>query len=781
MSTEGGSTTCWYLYRSHRRAASDRSDEARQATAIESALRAAHGANVHLRLSLERAPEPQLHAGVDGMAGRRWFERAFALTYAPGEWRRAPPIAPDPGGVRWQGRRTGFPGEREAPPPALGSLLSAFDAALAALGGRVRLEVGLRPVPARRWPGLDRWLALDRRPGLAEPPRAGPRRPTRAGLVELRPSPPSLLWAGSIDLWQREAERAVRPGSPLPLSASAFRTAATALDGAPWRFAPRRADRPRAFHSLFADRELLAWMPNPERTVARAGGSCSGGVPLGRCETGSVAVLPVEPGQGRHFVVVGETGTGKSSLMVSLALRAGRAGGVVLLDPLGETAEAVAAQLRRAGRPFRWIGPAAPDAEANALGGLNRALDGDPVRAQRELEAIVGALRRVRTARYAEAAYWGPRIEEMLLLAVRAAGSIAGGTLEDAYRLLARLGSGRTVLPAEARAEVEELTARVRDRPDDAEGARRLLFEIVRDPSLRRLLCSRTPTLAIAELVAPGRFAVVSGHAAEVGETTARHLLSMYLALVWSELLSRPGAPKTFVLLDEAQWFANEGLGELLRLARRRNVHVGLATQSLASLEPGIREAVRTNVADLVVFRSGSEEARELTRGIPALAPEQLVALPRGQAAVLLGKGEELRWVHTAWLPDSDARRGLDPPPSPTEAGPRPERAPGPPDRIGLPGGARSPAAGWLAAKARAPDPTGLVEVRLAELRRLEGMDDRAIRALGGELGRAGALVRSQRGRDGPVWWVDPTRLGPGPEGTDGVDRPARSPSSQPL
>jgi Helicase HerA, central domain len=750
-----------------------RPEAARLAPALEGALRAAHGADVRLELRLARHPAPELSVSFDRPAGRRWFERAFVGTYPSGAWRRQSRHEGPADPLRWEGRRVGLPGEVGPSPPERGALLGAFDAALAAWGGCASLTATFRPVPRSRLAGLERWFSHG--PSPAGPGIPSPRTKGLARTADPRPpAPDPWLWSASLDLRSERTPRATESDS------ATFRSAGSALDGRPWEFSPAPTDRPPKIRSLFTDRELLAWLPGPEQLFGPATSRpAAGDVPLGRDLLGQPTSLPVDPGEGRHFALLGETGMGKSSLLVAIATRAARRGGVVLLDPLGETAELLARELRRSGRSYRWISPTAEGVEANALAGLHDALAVEPVRGQQLLEAIVQALRRVRSGRYVASPFWGPRLEEMLVLAVRAAG-VAEGTLEDAHDLLTRAGTGRRIGPERRLPEVAELAERVVDRPDDAEGARRLLREIVGNPTLRRLLCSRAPVLRFDELVAPDAVVLVSGDAATVGEGTARYLLASYLALLWAELLRRPGRPKTFVLLDEAQWFAHEGLNELLRLARRRNVHVGLATQSLASLEESVREAVRTNVADLVVFRSGAEEARDLARAIAGLEPEQLVALPRGRAAVLLGKGERLAWVRTAVLPGDpracDALGGVGGAAS----------APEPPavlreEPLTEPGATESALLARWGSPSAPRDLSGLVEVRVAELRRLERLDEPAIRALGGRLGRSRALVRSEHGPLGAVWWVDPARLAPAPVRPVAAGRRDGSSSAQHL
>ncbi len=553
------------------------------------------------------------------------------------------------------------------------------------------------------------------------------------------------------------------------------------LDGAGIRFSPFRSPPFPSSRILLAEGELAALLPARDGRAPRPSPppGILPGLALGRQVDGAPVGLPVDPDQGRHLAIVGETGMGKSSLLVDLATRAARLGGVVILDPLGETAERVRAELSTRTDPVVWIAPGEDPPTLNALEGISPVGGTDPVLAERRIDDIVHALRRVRAGRYSDSSFWGPRLEEMLGRAVRAAAALPGGTLVDAHTLLATMGRTRQVIPPEAREPLRELADRMRERPEDAEGARRLLYDVVRNPTLAGMLCARSPTVTAPQLVAPGSMVVVSGAAARVGESTARYLFAVYLALLWSALLARPTPSKTFVLLDEAQWFAHESLSEMLRLARRLNVHVVVATQSLASLPDGVRDAVWTNVADIVAFRGSPEEARELARVGNGVSPETILALPRGDAMVFVGKGESVHRLRTVRLPASRPHASA-PPVSPPgrDGGDRrppiiPHSSAAPPSSAassssGPPPLDRSAVLESLRAEARRTAPDGLVEFSVTGLRSRGGLEgERLLRSLGAELGRAGAIVRTTRGPGGTVWWVDPRRIPANSPGRD--------------
>ncbi|MCI4373154.1 MAG: DUF87 domain-containing protein [Thermoplasmata archaeon] len=519
--------------------------------------------------------------------------------------------------------------------------------------------------------------------------------------------------------------------------------------------------------------ELVSLWPSPECSV----GTAETGpldprriLPLGRTTDGIVTGPFIEPHQGRHLAVLGETGMGKSSLLVALARRELRESGGVVFDPLGETVRVLRDELgREERRRCLWVGPDGLEIGLNALEGIGE-FD-DPVRSERRLNDLVHALRRVRAGRYTDSAYWGPRLEEMVTRALRAAAALPEGTLSDAYTLLATSTRLGRPIPPPASEAVRELADRIRDRPDDADGARRLLHEVVRSPVLARMLCAPRPTLRTRDLVSAGRIVLISGDAGRVGESTARYLLSVLLALVWSELLSRQETPKTFVILDEAQWFSHDSLAEMLRLGRRKNVHVVVATQAIASLPESVGDAVWTNVSDFVAFRGSPEEAREFARLAPGVPASALLSLPRGEAAVLMGKGESVRWVRTVRLPGRQK-------PVEAEAPIRSDRCAGLVEEVTdeFSGPPELPVDRVLEELVRVGADAGEATsfaVDLSDLRQRVDPGGEMVRRAGSLLSKFGALSRVDRSQGGHRWVIDRRRL------REVVSRPTEAPAPE--
>jgi energy-coupling factor transporter ATP-binding protein EcfA2 len=752
--------------------------------AVTDALRSGHGLRRAFEMEILSGPHLAVTWRAFDPGSARWFSRIAVLVYAAHQWERvvANPEDPAVASRSWTARRA-----QEWPEPLIpAGANSALDSLVAVLraspsGARLRLLAIPLPAPTPGW-----WTSP-----LPEP--------TRSRTIDARRSADVVRDPGSSPgstpptrplFWRLRATLEMHSGSPASRAAIDLGAALAAASRTPRGnglvFRPRRPPRwvrPVGSDSMIvALEELAAMWPSPGCDVGvgeRLEDDRRQVLALGRTSDGVVTGPPFEPHQGRHLAVLGETGMGKSSLLVALACRTLRESGGVVFDPLGETVRSIRNELGSAERRrCLWVAPDAPGVGLNALEGIG-AVD-DPVRSERRLNDLVHALRRVRAGRYSDSGYWGPRLEEMVTRALRAAAALPDGTLLEGHTLLATSTRLGRPIPLPASEAVRELADRIRDRPEDADGARRLLHEVVRNPVLARMLCDPRPSVRTRDLVASERIVLISGDAARVGESTARYLLSVLLALVWSELLSRTETSKTFVVLDEAQWFSNDSLAEMLRLGRRKNVHVVLATQAIASLPETVAEAVWTNVSDFVAFRGSPEEAREFARAAPGVPAEALLSLPRGEAALLLGKGESVRWVRTVRLPGSRATELAEPsvpavPPFQRPAGANDDTEPKPTpetptfDRV-------FEELVRIGADGREGEP---LVVDVSELRRRFDPEGESVRRVGSLLSKAGALSRVDRSEGGHRWVIDRARLSemvPRPTATSSAEAASRLP-----
>jgi hypothetical protein len=748
----------------------DRYEEERFRDRLRSALRAAAGLGVALRLDWDSGPRGTLRLTVPDAPGGAWFRHVLAPAYGHDRWR---PVRPGERSDEGTLRLGALAGSNALPlpfavdrPPWCEVVLQGLSAAPSGVTVEWDVEPGAIPPPVGR-------LEPSEPSGpVRSVPLTAPERAVRDRTDERRRG---AVWVVRVRL------RATRVGfEPSPLAidqVGRLIEAATRLEGGNGirfvRPVPLLRRRPPAL--LFSEPELVGLLPTPWAHVppSRPQVPVRPGLPVARTGMGERVCLPVEPDEGRHLVVLGETGMGKSTLLTRALTAAVSRGSVVVLDPVGDVGRRFLSGLEASARARAvWISPTHSPLGINALSPEGPAeLRGGPGPVPNEL---VAALRRVRGQRYSEGGFWGPRIEEVLHAALTLARSIPDGTLVDAYELVAAeaCGTGRRPSARHERA-LRSFEARVADRPEEVAGARRVLGEVARDPVLRTMLCAPSARYRLREALRPGAITVVTAEAGTVGESTARAFLGLELALLWASLLARPSPTKLFLALDEAQWYAHDALLELLRLGRRANVHVLTTTQSLRSLPEEVREALLTNAADLVLFRGDPESAREFARWRSDLTVDRLLQLERGQAAFLLGKASAMEFGRTEPLPPvPEAEERLV-----EVARSSAERwgAPGPGDPEGEAHGTPVDLLERLRThieSARAAAAPGAAQVELGRLREECAATPEALRRLGGDLKAAGVLLRSYASPHGTVWELaPPVPAGPAERAGDAAPR----------
>lgn len=380
----------------------------------------------------------------------------------------------------------------------------------------------------------------------------------------------------------------------------------------------------------------------------------------GRDSTGSptdVRVLPAD--LLRHALVIGPSGTGKTTLLAHLARELAQQGhGVSVIDPHGTLVQALARTL-----------PAHREGDADLLRFSNTdypiCLNPFNVRPGHEAVAADELVEIVQRVYGRE--YWGPLLDLVLRHAAMATMELGGSLIESA-RLLDDPWFREQALVRLQNAETVRFLSQL---SDGGSYDRRILPAVHRlqrllaTPWLRNIVGQRGPGLDFADLFDRRRLALfdLSG----IGTTNARLLGSLILLMIRQATLSRfsPGkaiGPRHFVLVDEASWFISRTVGELFDQARKFGIGVILAVQRHGQLAPeDVRDAVLANAGTLLTFRiSDQEEARFLKRRTASerIEASDLQHLPRYEAYVqLTHEGDRLE---PAWL------RTPQPPPEPT-------------------------------------------------------------------------------------------------------------------
>ncbi len=522
---------------------------------------------------------------------------------------------------------------------------------------------------------------------------------------------------------------------------------------------------------LLVASELVLWLPEPDPPF----------VPLSPSPSSSEVSLrlPTPPGfppvgwvldrsEGHHALLLGETGMGKSTLLASLAQAVVRTDvTLIVVDPLGSLAHRLLAQFRPERRSRVQV--LAPLSAPAALDPLASLPGEDAARRSRRVSELITVLRQVRSERYGDTLFWGPRIEGILQRALSLLAETPGAGLAEAERLLS---DPRRWSPASGglSSRQEELHQELLREPEEnRQGARRLLQEITLSPPLAAMLGGPGPG-QLASLVRPGTVLLCDLERPFVGERVSSYLGGVLLSLLWSYLVERKETTPVVLLLDEVQGYPTAALAEMLSQGRHYHLHVLAATQSLGALGPDLRQALLSNARDWFLFRGTPGDLRWLEETVPG-SGRVVLHLPRGEARAFLGKGERIvsvaleppaplapERVARVWREATERCReernlsqGVAPSPSATPPGPS------------LPGELTATFSQelkrWIQGQAAPPYLLPLKEV----LRWVQG-DERSLRRLGSLGRRTGLVVARHELPSGPAWEIRP----PSREGEEG-------------
>ena len=329
-----------------------------------------------------------------------------------------------------------------------------------------------------------------------------------------------------------------------------------------------------------------------------------------------------------HLYVVGKTGTGKSTLLQTMALQDLRAGrGFAVFDPHGD----LIADLRR---------ETAGDERVILLDAHAANWTFNPLSGVAPGQESLATAEIVEVFRKLWADDWGPRLEHLLRNVVFTLLEIPDSTLADASRLMTDKDLREQVAERLENEEVREFWLKEYARYSPAFRAvvtaplQNKLGALLTDPRVRSILGAKRSSFDLREVMDTGKVLLVNLSRGQIGEGPAQVLgafLAAHIGLVGLARADRAEASRRpfYVFLDEFQMFATRSLASMLSELRKYRVCLTLANQYFSQLDPGVRDAVVGNVGTLISFRVSATDASYLAREFePVFSLADLVALP---------------------------------------------------------------------------------------------------------------------------------------------------------
>lgn len=318
-----------------------------------------------------------------------------------------------------------------------------------------------------------------------------------------------------------------------------------------------------------------------------------------------------------HFLAIGRTGTGKSTLLFSKIvqdLKQGR--GLALIDPHGDLAEAVL--------------PFVPKKRRKHLVYLN-ASDFDYPVGLNILERVGDGMRHLVAAnlmsifRKSWIDSWGPRMAYLLHNSLLALLENRGTTLLSLTRLLSdedyRDEIVRNVSDPVVRHYWENEFARYPDRmrAEVISPVQNKVGAYVTNRPLRNILGQSKSSIDFNHLINHNGILIANLAKGKMGEDASNLLGSLLVTKLQLAAMGRADIPEDkrrdfYLYVDEFHNFTTESFIGILAEARKYRLNLILAHQYLGQLDVAIRDAVLANIGTLAIFRVGPEDAQLLAK-----------------------------------------------------------------------------------------------------------------------------------------------------------------------
>jgi hypothetical protein len=334
-----------------------------------------------------------------------------------------------------------------------------------------------------------------------------------------------------------------------------------------------------------------------------------------------------------HIHLIGETGTGKSTLIARMVLddaRAGRA--AVVIDPKGDLVNSIVERLPRGAEARTCI---LDPTDREVAVGLNLLEGEDPDLA---VDQVVSVFKRIWERS------WGPRSDDIMRAACLTLTRIPGATLAEVPLLLNEREVRAAIRYRRHRfhdlgdvvgfwEQFEKIGELQRNR-DIAPLMNKVRAFLLRGPA-RAIIGQANPKLNIPSLIEDGGLLLVRIPKGTLGEETSRILGAFVVARVWQACMSRADVPELQrrplgLYVDEMHNYLAlpRSFEDMLAEARAYGLAMVLAHQHLGQLPHEMREALAANARTKIVFACSPDDARMLDRHFaPALSEHDLASL----------------------------------------------------------------------------------------------------------------------------------------------------------
>jgi hypothetical protein len=362
-----------------------------------------------------------------------------------------------------------------------------------------------------------------------------------------------------------------------------------------------------------------------------------------------VALSPEGRRQGTY--ILGINGTGKSNLLLNIALQDIQSGeGVCLMDPHGDLVDAV---LRRVPRDRVDDVILFDPSDIDHPFGLNMFECQDPSN-PRLVDRICSEV--VLTFKKLFSDSWGPRMEDIIRHTVLTLIATPGCTMLDMLPMLTDSSRRREYVSRTSDPVIRHYWERTfpqneRTASEWTASTLNKLGRFLTNPVVRNIVAQPKSTFDFRDVMDSGKVLLVNLSKGKLGEDNASLIGSTLVGKILIAAMSRAELPQAerrpfHLIVDEYHSFATESFPTLQSEARKFSIDTIVAHQYRDQLDD-LNRGSTLNVGNFIIFRVSGRDARELAMqfdNAPPIAEAKLqqVPYPTGRDGVYRTSGDKM-------------------------------------------------------------------------------------------------------------------------------------------
>jgi type IV secretory pathway TraG/TraD family ATPase VirD4 len=350
----------------------------------------------------------------------------------------------------------------------------------------------------------------------------------------------------------------------------------------------------------------------------------------------------------QHIHIIGQTGTGKSTLLYKLMQQDLQLGqGFCLIDPHGD----LAGQITRDCPDNAILWNAADPSCPYGYNPMTRVSD-------RFRPLVASGLIDTLKKQWGDA--WGARMEHLLRYSILALLEQPRTDVRDIMRMFLDRTFRKEVLTQVSDEQVQHFWEKefpamnYKNAADGVAPIANKLGAFLSHPVVRQAICEPESPFRLRKMMDEGQVLIINLSKGQLGSDISNILGGLMVSALAHAAYSRHSLPEMdrrpyFLYIDEFHAFTTETLANMLSELRKYALSLTLANQYFGQIDDAVLDAILGNAGTLIAFRTSPKDAPGLARHFDGVDPRDLVAMPNFRMLVrLMVKGERSR-PFTAW------------------------------------------------------------------------------------------------------------------------------------